>query len=347
MLEPAGLVAFVPDGAILLRLHGASELPMPSASALPFSSPDALRVSMTLPSGKTLTGMGIRKGVNLIVGGGFHGKVCLVPGFCVQRHTQDGRAVTTLDISPFISKLPFERATNGFSTADASGSTSQAANITEALEMGCDLLIFDEDTYATNFMYLDAVMSALVGKHKKPITPFLEHCYKAYDVSDEAKRISCTQGRGGAQQVSTAVLDNDAELSASLGSDRKIHLRSLAPAGGSKVYVRDMGRIQYGSEEFAINLRALEQLVELGQTRLIADAMHYVEMVSKQTAPVQDMKKLAVRVEAALDAKGLDAVAPSGWKGIGYYSRPRPIELAAAINRWRLLKVSIDASAKD
>ncbi|KAA8492030.1 hypothetical protein FVE85_3468 [Porphyridium purpureum] len=246
--------------------------------------------------------------------------------------------------------------------------------------MGCDLLIFDEDTCATNFMYRDAVMSALVGKHKEPITPFLERvrvlyeshgisslwvvgscgaffdvadtvimmdCYKAYDVSDEAKSISCAQGRGGAQQMSTAVLDSDAELSALLGSDRKIHLRSLAPAGGSKVYVRDMGRIQYGSEEFAINLRALEQLVELGQTRLIADAMQYVEMVSKQTAPVQGMKKLVARVEAALDAKGLDAVAPSGWKGIGYYSRPRPLELAAAINRWRLLKVSIDASAKD
>ncbi|KAA8496292.1 hypothetical protein FVE85_0021 [Porphyridium purpureum] len=184
-----------------------------------------------------------------------------MPGFCVQMRTKDGRAVTTLDISPFISKLPFGCATNGFRTADASGTTSQAANIAEALGMGCELLIFDEDTCATNFMYRDAVMSVHVGKHKE-----------------------------------------------------KIDLRSLVPAGGSRVYVRDTGRIQFGSEEFGINLRALEQLAELGQTRLIADAMQYVEMASKQTAPMQGMRTLVARVEALLDGKGLDAVTPIAWK---------------------------------
>eukprot|EP00185_Porphyridium_purpureum_P007500 POR8638..scf252_32 len=145
MLEPAGMAAFVPDVAILPRLHGASELPMPSASALPFSSPDVLRVSAALPSGKTLTGMSIRKGVNLIVGGGFHGKSTLlqaielgvydhVPGdgrefvsclaFASKMRAEDGRAVASLDISPFISNLPFGRATSDFFIADASGSTS-------------------------------------------------------------------------------------------------------------------------------------------------------------------------------------------------------------------------------
>ncbi|KAA8497453.1 hypothetical protein FVE85_1182 [Porphyridium purpureum] len=327
MLESAGLVAFVPDSAILPRLHGASELPMPSASALSFSSPDALRISMTQPSGKTLTGMSIRKGVHLIVAGGVHGKLMLlqaielgvygrVPSdgseivsclaFASKMRAEDGLAVTSLDMSPFISNLPFGRATNDFSTADGSGSTSQAASTAEALEIGCDLFIFDENACASNFMYRDAVMLALLGKHKEPITPFLDRIHVRFE-SLGISSLWVVGNCGAFFDVADTVIVMETATKRMIGT----------------LQIQDTGRIYCGLEEFAMKLRALEQLVELGQTRVTADAVRFVEMASEQTAPMQGLKELVVRVEAALGAKGIDALAPSGWKGIGFYSRPR------------------------
>ena len=155
-LEMRGLVAFVPDGAILPRHSGAEETPMEDTEehkVVRFLSPNTLRVSFDLPNmGKTLAGIGIRKGITLIVGGGFHGKSTLlealqvgmynkVPGdgreFCVcssnavKIRAEDGRSVSEVNISPFINNLPFGKGTECFSTRDSSGSTSQASNIME------------------------------------------------------------------------------------------------------------------------------------------------------------------------------------------------------------------------
>jgi predicted ABC-class ATPase len=152
-LDSQGLVAFVRDGAMLPRLSGANDTPMKSQTAVPFQSPASLRVSFMLPNaGTKIHGMGIRKGVSIIVGGGFHGKSTLldalqvgvypkVPGDgrdfvvtspnAIKIRAEDGRSVTAVDISPFISNLPFGKDTKCFSTPDASGSTSQAANIVE------------------------------------------------------------------------------------------------------------------------------------------------------------------------------------------------------------------------
>ena len=101
--------------------------------------------------------MGIRKGITLIVGGGYHGKSTLLKAleagvynhiagdgreFVITDDTafklraEDGRSITGVDISPFIKNLPNKKDTVHFSTEDASGSTSQAANLMEALESG-------------------------------------------------------------------------------------------------------------------------------------------------------------------------------------------------------------------
>lgn len=152
-LAPSGLVAFVPDGATLPRASGADDRPMTGAGVVKFASPESLRVSFTLPNSQmVIQGMGVRKGVTLIVGGGFHGKSTLLAAlqvgvynkvpldgreFCVadaksvKVRAEDGRAVSSVDISPFINNLPFGKGTTCFSTEDASGSTSQAANIVE------------------------------------------------------------------------------------------------------------------------------------------------------------------------------------------------------------------------
>lgn len=152
-LEARGLVAFVRNGAILPRASGVEDLPMSPSTAIPFQSPEHLEVSFDLPTlGAKVSGMGIPKGVTLICGGGFHGKstllqalqlgvYCKIPGdgreFCVTSpnaakiRAEDGRCVTSVDISPFINNLPFGKDTTNFSTPDASGSTSQASNIVE------------------------------------------------------------------------------------------------------------------------------------------------------------------------------------------------------------------------
>ena len=75
-LKKEGLVAFVADGSILPRESGVSQRPM--KDAVPFASPDSMRITMKLPYKGMLTGMGIRKGVTLIVGGGYHGKSTLL-----------------------------------------------------------------------------------------------------------------------------------------------------------------------------------------------------------------------------------------------------------------------------
>ncbi|MCP4642577.1 MAG: ATPase, partial [bacterium] len=199
-LDDLGLTAFVADEAILPRHTGATDAPLDHERAVAFQSPESLRVTITIPNPidkpdgicNTLSGMGIPKGVTLVVGGGYHGKSTLLQALergvyphipddgreyvvtcrdAVKIRAEDGRRVERVDISPFISNLPFGRSTDAFCSEDASGSTSQAANIVEAVEVGARVLLLDEDTSATNFMVRDARMQALVHKEHEPITP--------------------------------------------------------------------------------------------------------------------------------------------------------------------------------
>src|SRR5215208_2075116 len=192
LLPELGLVAFVADGAVLPRESGASDRPLRDG-AVPFRSPEEYRVEVELPNGGFVSGMGIPEGVTLVAGGGFHGKSTLlsalswgvydhVPsdgrelvvarGDAVKVRAEDGRSVSGVDISAMIGDLPGGRSTKDFSTPNASGSTSQAANIAEAIEVGTSLLLVDEDTSATNFMIRDERMRELV--RREPISPFID-----------------------------------------------------------------------------------------------------------------------------------------------------------------------------
>ncbi len=192
-LERRGLVAFVADGSVLPRESGVSYRPLKGAR--PFASPESMRVELDLPHRGRTAGMGIRRGVTLVVGGGYHGKSTLLKALqegvydhvagdgrelviadatACKLRAEDGRMVRGVDISPFIDNLPDGRDTRAFSTFDASGSTSQAASTVEALEAGARVLLIDEDTSATNFMVRDALMEAVVAADHEPITPFVE-----------------------------------------------------------------------------------------------------------------------------------------------------------------------------
>ncbi|MDY3919472.1 MAG: ABC-ATPase domain-containing protein [Candidatus Limivivens sp.] len=191
-LAEKGFCAFVADGAVLPRASGVSNAPM--KNGVPFSSPENLRLTIPLPGGKTISGMGIPQGITLITGGGYHGKSTLlkaleagvynhIPGdgreyvitdaSALKLRAEDHRSIQNVDISGFIDRLPGGRDTTAFSTEDASGSTSQAAGVIEGLEAGASLFLMDEDTCATNFMVRDELMQRVIHPDKEPITPFI------------------------------------------------------------------------------------------------------------------------------------------------------------------------------
>lgn len=199
-LRSKGLCAFVGDGSVLPRQSGISSLPM--KDAVPFKSPESLAVTLNLPHAGAMRGMGIRKGVTLIVGGGYHGKSTLLNALekgvydhirgdgreyvitdrtAAKVRAEDGRSITVVDISLFIRDLPNGKDTVRFSTQDASGSTSQAANVIEAIRAGAQLLLIDEDTSATNFMVRDELMARVVARDKEPITPFISRIRDLYE----------------------------------------------------------------------------------------------------------------------------------------------------------------------
>ncbi|NOJ09255.1 ABC-ATPase domain-containing protein [Vibrio splendidus] len=192
-LEENNLAAFVANGSILPRIAGNCDLPM--KGAVPFSAPESLSVTLNTPNKGDVTGLGIPKGITLIVGGGFHGKSTLlnaversiynhIPGDgregivtatdTMKIRAEDGRCVHNLNLSNYINHLPMQKDTSDFSTQDASGSTSQAAWLQESIEAGVQTLLIDEDTSATNFMIRDERMQALVSKGAEPITPLVD-----------------------------------------------------------------------------------------------------------------------------------------------------------------------------
>ena len=204
-LKEKGLTGFVANGAMLPRESGISDRPM--RDAVPFISPESLQIEIELPHKGKMIGMGIPKGITVIVGGGYHGKSTLLKALeqGVYNHiagdgreyvvadstglkirAEDGRSILHTDISLFINHLPAGQDTVDFSSENASGSTSQAANLIEAMEAGAELLLLDEDTSATNFMIRDKVMAKLVSDEKEPITTLLRHIrgiYKTMGIS--------------------------------------------------------------------------------------------------------------------------------------------------------------------
>ncbi len=190
-----GLIGFVPNGAVLPREAGASDKPLAFEEAVSFRSPAEMEQSFELSNGKKIVGMGIKKGVNLIVGGGFHGKSTLIEALekgiynhikddgrefiCVPEETmkirsENGRLVNNVNIEPFINNLPGGKGTKDFKTLNASGSTSQAASIVESVNSGAKVLLMDEDTCATNFMIRDQKMRKLIADENEPITPLIQ-----------------------------------------------------------------------------------------------------------------------------------------------------------------------------
>jgi predicted ABC-class ATPase len=399
-LDDLGLVAFVGDGAILPRESGASDRPLRREAAVPFRSPESLRVRLRLanpvagPEGplEEIAGMGIREGVTLIVGGGYHGKSTLlralehavyphIPGdgreWVVSRRdlvkirAEDGRRVERVDISAFIRDLPQGRNTAAFSSEDASGSTSQASNILEAIEAGARGLLLDEDTSATNFMVRDTRMQALVSREHEPITPFLERvrelhdalgvstvlvmggCGDYFDVADCVIMLREFQPRdttGEAREIaSRKPTGRQVEAASELtGVTQRIPLPGSFDASRGrrevKIDARDLDRIGFGSDD--IDLRHVEQLVDRSQTRAVGFAIHLA--AQRFMDGEATLCEVLDRLEEFFDREGLDELDPFHRPGRhpGNLARPRRFEIAAAINRLRSLRVTQRAATR-
>jgi len=380
-LRERGYVAFVADGAILPRESGASDRPMRTDGVVPFRSPAGLAVEIPVPHGSPIRGMAIPRGVTLIVGGGYHGKSTLLQALergvynhvegdgreyvvteesAVKIRAEDGRRVECVDISPFVSNLPFGKRTDRFSTDNASGSTSQAANIMEALEMGAGTLLIDEDTSATNFMIRDARMQRLVAKNKEPITPFVDKVRQLYD-EHGVSTVLVVGGSGDYFWTADTVIMMDEYVPVEVTEEAKRIARLFdsgrTPEGGDtfgtvtpriisrdsfdasrghreKADAKGLRSILYGRHE--IDLAQVEQLVDPSQTRAIALMMQ--ELAKQPDDGSMTLREQIDRLYAKIEAQGLDVLSPYRGKHPGDLALPRKLELAAAVNRLRSLR---------
>lgn len=373
-LVPLGLIAFVANGALLPRASGVD--PRPLRTGVPFQSPESLNVTIELPN-RSISGMGVPAGISLIVGGGYHGKSTLLqaiqsgvynhlPGDgrefvitepnAVKIRAEDGRAVAGVNISPFINDLPHGKNTSHFSTENASGSTSQAANIIEALEAGAKTLLIDEDTSASNFMIRDRLMQQLVPKNKEPITPFIDKARQLYEdlgVStiivvggsglyfDIADLVICMveylpqdlseRARAIITQQSTGREKEGGQSFGELSSRHPIAQSLNAQKGKwEKVRAQGVDRIHFGATN--IDLSALEQIADGSQLNAIAAALLY----ARQYMDGRSLREAIDAVMEDIENKGLDVLSRDK---LGNFARFRRAELMAAVNRLRILKV--------
>lgn len=381
-LQALNLVAFIADGALLPRRAGNDERPLETAPLIHWASPPGLAIDVELPHSGRLRGTGIPAGVTLIVGGGYHGKSTLlkalirgvydhIPGdgrewvvtdpHAVAIRAEDGRRVERVTITPFVANLPYGRSTTQFCSDDASGSTSQAANIIEALEVGARLLLIDEDTSATNFMLRDRRMQELIVKAQEPITPFIDRVRQLYEQLGVSS-ILVIGGAGDYLEVADTVIQMDAfrphDVTARARqiatawppqarrqheggthwappTPRPVQRASLSPRRGQRENVRARGirTIQYGAED--IDLAQIEQIVDASQTRYIADGLQYA--YHHLANDHDSVGELVQRIERLVQQQGLDVLQPYL---AGDRAWARPFEMAAAFNRLRTLRIT-------
>lgn len=382
-LKPRKLVAFVGNGAILPRAAGDSDRPLATAQATAFQSPESLTQTFELPSGRTVTGMGIPEGLTVIVGGGYHGKSTLLRAlergvyphvagdgreWVISRadvasvRAEDGRPITDTDISPFITNLPTGADTRHFMTTNASGSTSQAANVVEAHASGTSALLIDEDTSATNFMIRDRLMQRLVPNDKEPITPFVQRVRSLYDATS-VSTVLIAGGSGAYLRLADTVIAMDAyrpsevtarahEIAGDTGdtgdtaSTGEPAQNQFQHATAERVLARGTlnsrkppkprGLSTISVDRSDIDLSAVGQLVAPSQTAAIAAALAWLSKNADGQTPLVD---LVARLERHITEKGLAVLAP-GRDHPGHLSRPRGAEILAAANRYRELKLA-------
>lgn len=380
-LKKQGMLAFVANGAVLPRESGVSDRPM--KNSIPFVSPKSMEMTLRLPHRGEITGMGIKKGITLIAGGGYHGKSTLLQALekgvynhiggdgreyvitdetALKLRAEDGRKISNVDISLFINHLPNGRDTKCFSTLDASGSTSQAANIMEGIEAGSRLLLIDEDTSATNFMVRDELMQRVITRSKEPITPFLERAKDLYEKAD-VSTILVVGSCGSYFYIADTIIQMDNYRPVDITEETKkllkeykapqiqapgfalpVKKRSLALGSATakrrnyrgtavleerlKLKVLSKDAFVLGKE--TVDLRYVEQLADREQTTTLGYLLKYAKEQYEGETP--ELETLVKRLMEKIEREGLAAVCGSAYVPAGM-AMPRVQEVFACFNR--------------
>lgn len=371
-LKVLDLAAFVADGSILPRESGVSQKPMQEAVA--FAAPESLAVEVETPFRGRIRGLGIRKGVTLIAGGGYHGKSTLLEALergvydhiagdgrelvitdetAVKSRAEDGRSVQDVNISGFITNLPNGKDTVAFSTEDASGSTSQAAGLAEAIEAGTKTLLMDEDTSAANFMIRDNLMQEVVHGDQEPIIPFMDRVRELYE-KDGISTILVAGSSGAFFSKADTVIQMDQyvplDITEKAKNAEKAYVfrekENLQPfdcrsvriphrvkeSERSKVRSRGMDTISVDRQD--IDMRYVEQLVDPEQLAAIGQLL---KLANREI--VDDSRTLTEVVDVLEDRMNAGALDETVR---GHGARPRKQEILAAINRQRFQKITPD-----
>ena len=391
-LKEKNLVAFIANGSNLARESGVSQNPLKSENSILFKSPKTFETSFILPNpikgdNHLILGMGIPEGITLIVGGGYHGKSTFLKSLergvyphipndgreyvvtrkeAVKIRSEEGRNIENVDIKPFINNLPNNIKTSSFCSENASGSTSQAANIIEALELGAQFLLIDEDTSATNFMFRDIRMQTLVPGRQEPITPYLDRItefyedfnistilimggtgdyfevadniikmesYVPYDVKHETSLII-------KEHPSRRVTDNVIKIKKiTQRVPKPFSINSLKSHKRMNIKAPRKAVLLFGDDE--IDLKYLDQLIEKSQTKAIGFALHLAsKYISEKSNTLQEV---IAKIETFINKNGLDQLDPYFTENNhpGNFSRPRKYEIGAAINRLRSFSAKI------
>lgn len=381
-LKRQEMVAFIADGSVLPRESGVSDRPL--KDGVPFHAPETMAVTLRLPHKGALRGMGIKKGITLIAGGGYHGKSTLLKALergvynhiagdgreyviteetALKLRAEDGRKITNTDISLFINHLPNGKDTKSFCTLDASGSTSQAANIVEGIEAGSRLLLIDEDTSATNFMVRDDLMQRVVAREKEPITPFLERASDLYEKAG-ISTILVVGSCGSYFYIADKIIQMDSYQAVDITDGTKELLKSYPapavtapgfhlPSGRREIdlsgsvqkrktyrgdgYVKErlkikrMGKTAFSVGKENLDLRYVEQLVDEEQTQTLAYLLRYAK--EHYGEGKNDVSSVVKALERILKAKGLAGICDGGNVPSGL-AMPRVQEIFACFNRY-------------
>ena len=377
MLSELGLCAFVANGSILPRESGISAKPM--RGGVKFISSKEQEVTLELPHKGKLTGMGIKKGITLIVGGGYHGKSTLLKALelgvydhiagdgreyvitdasALKLRAEDGRSIQKTDISMFINDLPNGKDTVGFCTEDASGSTSQAANVIEGIEAGTSLFLIDEDTSATNFMIRDELMQRVIHREMEPITPFIERIRELYENYGISTVI--VAGSSGAYfHIADSIIQMDRYVPKDITvrakkeaenfpqisvpeqpAEKPIYDRVPRPdkafRGNDRIKMKTMGKESVMINRDTIDLRYLEQIADSEQVTALGYCVRYAQkhLIDGKKNLIQIVDEL----EEVMQNKSLAALCEST-SSVSCMAVPRRQEIFACFDRYRALRL--------
>lgn len=376
-LEKNDLIAFVANGAILPRESGVSDKPM--KGAVRFQSPKEMEVTMKLPHKGEISGMGIRRGITLIVGGGYHGKSTLLKALelgvynhikgdgreyvitkddAMKIRAEDGRSIKKTDISMFINDLPNGKDTRGFYTEDASGSTSQAANVIESMEAGASVMLIDEDTSATNFMIRDELMQRVIHRDMEPITPFIDRILELYQIYGISTVI--VAGSSGAyfhiadtiiqmdryepKEITKLAKETAKDFPAMSGmenpAEKPVFIRCPRQGRGFKpndrIKMKTMGKEMVQLNRENIDLRYVEQLADTEQVSALGYCVRYAEKHLFQGK--DSIQNVVDKLEEKICREGLSSLCESN-ASVANLAMPRRQEIFACLNRYRGLNL--------